>query len=362
MEDKGMKKGILVLMIVTLVLSLLGCTQPTETTTQSQSPSATVTTSSTDQSAAVSPSEKPIYTIASVDKLPACAWFQRYESGITKYGEDSGNNVIIKGPSKDDSAEQVQILNDVIAQGPDALVVCPLDPTACETALKKAREAGIVVIATEASTAENIDYDIEAFTPSGFGAAIMDNLAEAMNYEGQYITMVSQLTMSSHNEWADAGVAQQLAEYPDMELIQADARVESNGDSEVAYQVAKEMIKKYPDLKGIMGTSSFDCLGIARAIKELGKEGQIFTTGTGIPSEVSSLLKDDSLKSVALWDPMQSAYACCVLAEKILNGETVETGIDLGVEGYNSMTLDGKVLMGAGWIIITKENVDTFGF
>lgn len=354
-----MKKGILALMIVTLLFSLMGCAKPTETTSQS---SAAAVTASTDSSEAASPSEKPVYTIASVDKLPGCAWFQRYESGVIKYGEDSGNNVIVKGPSQADPAEQVQILNDVIAQNPDALIICPLDPTACELALKKAKEAGIIVIATEASTSENIDYDVEAFTPSGFGAAIMDNLAEEMNYEGKYITMVSNLTMTSQNEWADAAVAQQIAKYPDMEFIQADIKVDSDGDSEVAYQVAKEMIKKYPDIKGIMGTSSFDCLGIARAIKELGKQGQVFTTGTGIPSEVSSLLKDGSLKKVVLWDPMQSAYACCVLAEKILNGETVATGIDLGLEGYNSMTLEGKVLMGAGWITITKENVDTFGF
>ena len=45
-------------------------------------------------------------------------------------------------------------------------------------------------------------------------------------------------------------------------------------------------------------------------------------------------------------------------AVKLLNGETIEDGVDLGVEGYNEMTLDGNILIGNAWIDVTKDNVD----
>ena len=38
-------------------------------------------------------------------------------------------------------------------------------------------------------------------------------------------------------------------------------------------QLWGDILQKYPDLKGIMGTSSFDAPGVARAIEELGLQG-----------------------------------------------------------------------------------------
>ena len=46
------------------------------------------------------------------------------------------------------------------------------------------------------------------------------------------------------------------------------------------------------------------------------------------------------------------------LAIKVLDGEEIATGLDLGVSGYDNFTLDGKLLTGQAWIDVTKENVD----
>ena len=59
-----------------------------------------------------------------------------------------------------------------------------------------------------------------------------------------------------------------------MTLLEEEPRVESEDNGDVAYNVAKELFNKYPDLKGIMGTSSFDAPGVARAIEELGLTGK----------------------------------------------------------------------------------------
>ena len=105
-----------------------------------------------------------------------------------------------------------------------------------------------------------------------------------MGEEGEYITMVGSMTMESHNNWADAAVAHQQAAYPEMTLV-ADKRVSADSDAEVAYQKTKELFKKYPNLKGILGTASFDAPGAARAIKELGLVGKFFAIWRSLPSE-----------------------------------------------------------------------------
>lgn len=305
------------------------------------------------------------YTIAVVPKDATNPWFVRMEEGVKKYAADTGLNVFQKGPAETDATMQAQVIQDLIAQGVDALAVVPVDPGALETVLKEAMDAGIVVVTHEGASQQNTMYDIEAFNNSDYGAFIMENLAEAMGGEGLYTTIVGHVTNASHNEWADGGVAFQKEKYPNMTLLEAEPRVESQDDGEVAYQTAKELLKKYPDLKGIMGTSSFDAPGVARAIEELGLKGKVFTAGTGMPAANKQILVDGSVSALTLWDPADAGYAMAELARKVLAKEDLSAPIDLKVKGYEAMKFaegSDKVLEGNGWVVINKDNVDSFGF
>ena len=153
--------------------------------------------------------------------------------------------------------------------------------------------------------------------------------------------------------------------YPNMTLLEAQPRVESHDNGDTAYNVAKECIKAYPELKGIMGTSSFDAPGVARAIDEQGLTDKFFTTGTGMPADNAALLKSGTIKSLTLWDPAVAGQAMISLAVKVLNGETISGTVDLGVDGYKAMEFRAgstTVLEGQGWVTINAENVDSFGF
>ena len=306
------------------------------------------------------------YEIVVVPKDSSNPWFVRMDTGVKEYAEAHPElNVYQKGTDQIDATLQAQLVEDLIAQGVDAICVVPVDIQSIDPVLKKAKDAGIVVIAHEGAALTNVDYDIEAFSNAGYGQFIMDNLAEAMGEEGVYTTMVADLTNGSHNEWADAAVAYQKEAYPNMTLLEAQPRVESHDNGDTAYNVAKECIKAYPELKGIMGTSSFDAPGVARAIDELGLTDKFFTTGTGMPADNAALLKSGTIKSLTLWDPAVAGQAMISLAVKVLNGETIEGPVDLGVEGYNAMEFrpdSTTVLEGQGWVTINAENVDSFGF
>ncbi|MCW5952174.1 MAG: autoinducer 2 ABC transporter substrate-binding protein [Propionibacteriaceae bacterium] len=305
------------------------------------------------------------FTIAIVPKDSTNPWFVRMEEGVKRYAAETGLNVFQKGPAETDATMQAQVIQDLIAQGVDAIGVVPVDPGALETVLKEALDAGIVVVTHEGASQQNTMYNIEAFNNSQYGAFIMDNLAEAMGSEGLYTTMVGHVTNASHNEWADGGVAHQQEAYPNMTLLAEEPRVESQDDGEVAYQTAKELLKKYPNLKGIMGTSSFDAPGVARAIDELGLKGKVFTAGTGMPAANAQILKDGSVAALTLWDPAEAGYAMAELARQILAGEEIKAPVNLKAPGYEAMEFaegSDKVLEGSGWVVITADNVDSFGF
>ena len=306
------------------------------------------------------------YEIVVVPKDASNPWFVRMNTGVEEYAAAHTEDTIYqKGTPEIDPTLQYQLVMDLVAQGVDAICVVPVDLESIEPALKAAREAGIVVIAHEGAALENVDYDIEAFNNELYGAFIMDNLAAAMGEEGIYTTMVADLTNGSHNEWADGGVKRAKEAYPNMTLLESDPRVESHDNGDTAYNVAKELFKKYPDLKGIMGTSSFDAPGVARAIEELGLSGKVFTAGTGMPGDNAELLKSGAVQYLTLWDPALAGQAMVALAQKLLNNEEITAPLDLGVEGYEALEFKAgseTVLEGQGWITITADNVDSFGF
>ena len=363
-----MRKLLAVLLTLTLLVSLAACGGDETTTTAA--PADTTTTADggdSDETTTEAPSDvdESEWEIVVVPKDATNPWFVRMDTGVKEYAAETGLNIYQRGTPEIDATLQSQLIQDLIAADVDAICVVPVDPTSLEPVLKQARDAGIIVIAHEGASLQNVDYDIEAFSNEQYGAFIMDNLAEAMGEEGVYTTMVAHVTNASHNEWADGGVAHQKSAYPNMTLLEEEPRVESEDNGDVAYNKAKELFKKYPDLKGIMGTSSFDAPGIARAIKELGLEGKVFTSGTGMPADNAELLKSGAVQSLTLWDPALAGKAMCSMALKMLRGEEIVDGVDLGVDGYTDLKFKAgseTVLEGQGWIVINAENVDSFGF
>jgi simple sugar transport system substrate-binding protein len=50
------------------------------------------------------------------------------------------------------------------------------------------------------------------------------------------------------------------------------------------------------------------------------------------------------------------------LAVMVMNGEEVSDGMDLGLPGYESVTLDGKVIYGQAWVNVDADNMDEYPF
>jgi simple sugar transport system substrate-binding protein len=306
---------------------------------------------------------KKTYTIATVVKDMSDPWCLRHEEGVLEFARDTGFDCYVKGPPKTDSAQQIQVIEELVAQGIDALCVVPIDPEACEPVLKRAREQGIVVISHEAQGMVNVDFNIEAFDNQAYGAYMMDELAKVLGGQGEYITMVAFLSSVSHNEWMDAAIAHQKTAYPNM-ILEPEQKIECEDNMEMAYEKTKEMIKKYPNIKGFLGASSYDPPGAGKAIDELGKTGQIYAVGTSVPSVAGPYLTSGSNPAVLCWDPALSGKAMLKLAVMILDGQKdqIKADLDLGIEGYESIKANGNMLSGAGWLVIAKDNMDQYQF
>lgn len=309
---------------------------------------------------------KKAYTIATVVKVDGIAWFDRMREGVEQFKKDTGHDTFMVGPSQADAAAQVQIVENLIAQGVDAICIVPFSVEAVEPVLKKARDRGILVIAHEASNIVNADYVLEAFDNKAYGAKLMEVLGKAMGGEGKYVTTVGSLTSKSQNEWIDGAVAYQKEHFPKMS--QVTGRLETYDDANTDYNKLKETLTTYPDLKGIIGGPMPTSAGAGRLITERGLKDKLFFSGTGLVSVAGEYLKNGSVQYIQFWDPAVAGYAMNVMATMVLSGKKgeIKPGLNLGLNGYtNLISPDASkpnLLYGQGWVGVTKENMKDYNF
>ena len=89
------------------------------------------------------------------------SWFEDMAMGINQLKRDTGLNVSVQVPVRGDADSQITLMEELIAWGADAICIVPNDSTALIPTIKKARDAGIVVVTHEApGIAENVDLDV----------------------------------------------------------------------------------------------------------------------------------------------------------------------------------------------------------
>lgn len=307
--------------------------------------------------------DKP--TIVTVVKVTGENWFTRMNEGVDAFGKDNPNvSTSQVGPAKADAAKQTRIIEDLVAKNVSAIAIVPMDPSALEGVLRRASQRGIKVITHEGDSLVNTDVDIEAFDNKAFGARINEKLAECMGKSGKWTSFVGSLGSLTHNQWVDAG-AENAKQYPDMELVAE--KNESFNDANRAYEKAKEILRKYPDIKGFQGSSAIDVIGIGRAVEEAGLQDKTCVYGLGLPKDTGPYLESGAVDQIFFWDPKDAGYVMNKVSDLVLKGEEIKDGIDLGVPGYEKMTVikgpgKGIIIQGQAWVDADKSNYKDFPF
>jgi len=164
-------------------------------------------------------------------------------------------------------------------------------------------------------------------------------------------------------DWVGGALDKQLADFPDMKLVEDP--IESEENEEIAYNKAKEIMAKYPNLAAFEGSAGTDVVGIARAVEEAGKADSICVMGTSIPSVAGSYLESGAIDKIFFWDPAMAGKAQLAIGKILSEGGTIEEGTNLGIPGYESLVkLEGydNVFAGNAGVAVDMTNVGDYNF
>lgn len=298
------------------------------------------------------------YEIAVVVKVVGIDYFSVFEEGVKKFAEDHNVNAYVTGPSTADAAEQVNIIEDLINSGVDAICVVPNDATVLESVLQSAQDKGIVVVTTESPGQVGADYDVEMIINDAFAELVAEDAAKSCGGSGEYALFVGSLTVPLHNAWADH-VEEYLAEkYPDMKLCTD--RIACGEDSALARETTLDLLKTYDKLNCFICFGSQGPIGAAEALTEQKKVGEVTVVGNIIPSEGSTYLESGAITTGYLWNPADSGYASCYIAKHLLEGNEIDDSFT--IEDMGDISLEDKTLWIDNPITITADNWEEFGF
>jgi rhamnose transport system substrate-binding protein len=279
--------------------------------------------------------------IGLVAKSLGNGFFTAVKKGGDEAAAELGSvTLIFTGPATPTAEGQIDVLNSLIAQHVDAIAVSANDPDALVPTLQRARQRGIKVISYDSAVSEA--GRLVHLSPSSdpLIGETCDQLAAAAAPAGRgKIAVVSATpTSTNQNAWI-AAMQQALPKFPGLEIV---AVVYGDDVADKSYRETVALLKRYPDLAVVVSPSSVGIVAAAKAVEDEGLSGKVYVTGLGLPSELAGHVKNGTIKSFAIWNPIDLGYAAVQIATRAVRGDVAQPGGSISIGRLGNVTFDAR--------------------
>jgi len=238
-----------------------------------------------------------------------------------------------------DLGKQNTQIDNFIAAGVDMILLNPGDPKAIEPAIKRARAAGIVVVAVD-TAAKGADATVETNNTQA-GTIACDYLIEKMGGKGGLI-ILNGPQVSSVIERVN-GCKQVIGKHPDIKLLSSDQ--DAKGSREGGLATMQSLLTRFTAFDGVFAINDPTAIGAELAARQMHRGTFPITSVDGAP-DAEAALKDPNAKqfvATASQDPFMMARLAVQEGVGLLNGKKPET---------DPLLMDSK--------LVTRENVGDY--
>lgn len=274
--------------------------------------------------------------IALIMKSLANEFFSTMAEGARRHHEQHTDEyeLIVNGIKDErDLSEQVNLVEQMIARGVDAIVIAPADSKALVPVLKRAQQAGIVVVNIDNKLDEKVQQqagvDIPFVGPDNRAGAklVGDYLAERLD-QGDHVAVLEGIKSSFNGQQRQKGFEDAMNSAGAEIVDSQSAEWETNN----ANRIATAMISEHEDLKAILAANDSMALGALSAVKSAGKQGELLIVGFDNISAVQQAIRNGEILATADQHADQLAVFGIDYALQILDGGAPadkETPVDL---------------------------------
>lgn len=276
----------------------------------------------------VGPSER--LTIAVIPKGTTHEFWKSIRAGAARAARELDVEIIWKGPQKeDDRAQQITVVEDFVTRGVDGIVLAPLDDRALMRPVRDAVREGIPVVIID-SALQGEDFASYVATDNYQGGVLAARrLGTLLGGRGR-IFLIRYQEGSASTVQREAGFYDTVTrEFPGLVLLVQDQY--AGATTETAYQLAENLISRFPDVDGVFAPNESSTFGTLRALQESRLAGKVAFVGFDSSPKLVQGLRDGHLHGLVLQNPVQMGYLGVRTIVAHIRGQAVEKVIDTGV-------------------------------
>lgn len=264
--------------------------------------------------------------VALVMKTLTNPFFIEMEKGARRAEQELGIELIVKTGAQETSIEQqIAIVEDFIARKVDAIVIAPGSSTELIPVLKKAQDAGIVVI--------NIDNRLDADLSTQLGLIgvpfiSVDNeagayqsakcIADRIDAPAE-VAILEGIREAQNAKDRKAGAERAFAEAEGLTIAASET---AHWKIDEAYTVTRKVLQEHPNVKGIFAANDMMALGALKYLADSGNR-DILVAGFDALAEALTAIGEGTLLCTVDQQPAEQGYLGIQYAVRAHNGETL---------------------------------------
>lgn len=276
------------------------------------------------------------YKIAVIPKGTTHEFWKSINAGAVKAQRElaeQGVNVTViwKGPLKEDDREQqIQVVENFIAQRVNGIVLAPLDRRGLVAPVETAVRGRIPVVI--------IDSGIESQAPASFvatdnregGRIAARELGKMLGGKGNAIMLRLMVGSASTEEREEGFLEVMRAEFPGIKLISTDQHAGSTRDT--AKRVSENLLNRFGrQADGIFACNESSAAGMLLALRDAGLAGKIKYVVFDSGETLNAGLLAGDIHGMVVQNPMRMGYLGVKTMVEVLQGKKVPAVVDTGV-------------------------------
>ncbi|AMM13907.1 LacI family transcriptional regulator [Burkholderia sp. PAMC 28687] len=252
--------------------------------------------------AAAQTAHKP--KVALVMKSLANEFFLTMETGAKDYQKHNPSQFdLITNGIKDetDTANQIRIVEQMIVSKVDALVIAPADSKALVPVIKKAVDAGIIVVnidnKLDSDVLKSKDLNVPFVGPDNAKGArqVGEYLAKQKLKSGDEVGIIEGVSTTTNAQQRTAGFKQA------MQAAGVKVVALQSGDWEIdkGNAVASQILNANPNVKALLCGNDNMAIGAVSAVRAAGKAGKVQVVGYDNINAIKPMLADGRVLATA---------------------------------------------------------------